>query len=75
MVILAGDYMIQVFDENNFLLFSTSDWFGVIDILLMQYYDPLNFNLTFDDNNINLNDKTLNVVYTENPSKRGDLNG
>lgn len=67
--------MIQVFDENNFLLFSTSDWFGVIDILLMQYYDPLNFNLTFDDETITLNDQTLKVVYTETARKRGDLDG
>lgn len=67
--------MIQVFDENNFLLFSTSDWFGVIDILLMQYYDPLNFNLYFDGETIMLNDKTLKVVYTETIRKRGDLDG
>lgn len=67
--------MIQVFDENNFLLFSTSDWFGVIDILLMQYYDPLNFNLKFDDEKITLNDKTLKIVYTETTRKRGDLDG
>lgn len=67
--------MIQVFDENNFLLFSTSDWFGVIDILLMKYYDPLNFNLTFDDETITLNDQTLKVVYTETARKRGDLDG
>lgn len=67
--------MIQVFDENNFLLFSTSDWFGVIDILLMQYYDPLNFNLSFNNETITLNDKTLKVVYTETIHKRGDLDG
>lgn len=67
--------MIQVFDENDFLLFSTSDWFGVLDILLMQYYDPLNFNLSFDDSTITLNDKTLKVIYTETPRKRGDLDG
>lgn len=67
--------MIQVFDENDFLLFSTSDWFGIIDILLMQYYDPLDFNLNFDDEIITLNDKTLKVVYTETPRKRGDLDG
>lgn len=67
--------MIQVFDENNFLLFSTSDWFGVIDILLMKYYDLLNFNLTFDDETITLNDQTLKVVYTETARKRGDLDG
>lgn len=67
--------MIQVFDENNFLLFSTSDWFGVIDILLMQYYDPLNFNLSFNNKTITLNDKTLKVVYTETIRKRGDLDG
>lgn len=67
--------MIQVFDENNFLLFSTSDWFGVIDILLMKYYAPLNFNLTFDDETITLNDQTLKVVYTETARKRGDLDG
>ncbi len=67
--------MIQVFDENNFLLFSTSDWFGVIDILLMQYYDPLNFNLSFNNETITLNDKTLKVVYTETIRKRGDLDG
>lgn len=67
--------MIQVFDENNFLLFSTSDWFGVIDILLIQYYDPLNFNLSFNNETITLNDKTLKVVYTEAIRKRGDLDG
>lgn len=67
--------MVQVFDENNFLLFSTSDWFGVIDILLMQYYDPLNFNLSFNNETITLNDKTLKVVYTETIRKRGDLDG
>lgn len=67
--------MIQVFDENNFLLFSTSDWFGVIDILLIQYYDPLNFNLSFNNETITLNDKTLKVVYTETIRKRGDLDG
>lgn len=67
--------MIQVFDENNFLLFSTSDWFGVIDILLMQYYDPVNFNLSFNNETITLNDKTLKVIYTETIRKRGDLDG
>lgn len=67
--------MIQVFDENNFLLFSTSDWFGVIDILLMKYYDSLNFNLSFNNETITLNDKTLKVVYTETIRKRGDLDG
>lgn len=67
--------MIQVFNENNFLLFSTSDWFGVIDILLIQYYDPLNFNLSFNNETITLNDKTLKVVYTETIRKRGDLDG
>lgn len=67
--------MIQVFDENNFLLFSTSDWFGVIDILLMKYYESLNFNLTFDDETITLSDQTLKVVYTETARKRGDLDG
>lgn len=68
--------MIQVFDENGFLLFSTSDYFGIIDILLMQYYDPLEFNLTINDNDtIKLNDKILTVKFTDPSNNRSDIDG
>lgn len=57
--------MLTMRDENGFLIANFSDYFALIDYFLLTAYDPTNFNVELNQDNIKINDKIYAIEYHE----------